>query len=225
MNIDNLVIEVTRQCQIECFHCLRGDKENMTLRVEYLDALLSTVEYISCITFTGGEPSLHPEIIDYALNVCRANKVEVGNFYIATNGVSLPDAFLLICLHWYLYCSDNELSSVVVSRDGFHYEQEDAHKLKAFSFSGETDVEQKYCINEGRWKENRNLGRKLTPDTFEIEDGDIREGNLYLNCEGNLIAGRDWSYKSQRKKENIICAVKEDTDVLEAVKTYMKRKG
>jgi hypothetical protein len=46
--------------------------------------------------------------------------------------------------------------------------------------------------------------RQNERELLEIEDGNITEGNIYLNCEGNVIAGCDWSYESQRDPRNII---------------------
>jgi len=60
MNIDNLIIEITRKCNFTCDHCLRGEAQNKDIDHKVIDALLdNNIEYISNITFTGGEPSLN----------------------------------------------------------------------------------------------------------------------------------------------------------------------
>ena len=68
MHINNLMIEVTRRCNLKCDHCLRGDAQNKDISTEYIDALLDQVTSIGSVTFTGGEPFLATYIIDYFLN-------------------------------------------------------------------------------------------------------------------------------------------------------------
>ena len=66
MELNNVVIEVTRNCQLWCAHCLRGDAQNITISKEILDDFLSQVDWIYTLTITGGEPSLFDlEILHY----------------------------------------------------------------------------------------------------------------------------------------------------------------
>ncbi len=39
----------------------------MDLSREYVDSLFSKLSYVGSVTFTGGEPSLVPEVIGYAI--------------------------------------------------------------------------------------------------------------------------------------------------------------
>ena len=65
-NISNLVVEVTRRCNMSCDHCLRGCGQNMDLQDKHIETLTSQLEngYISNITFSGGEPSLNVKAIE-----------------------------------------------------------------------------------------------------------------------------------------------------------------
>ena len=211
MYISNLVIEVTRDCQLNCDHCLRGDTENKVLSCNSIDIFLKQIEGIGNVTFSGGEPSLHPEVITHFREQCEAKKIGIGSFYIATNGAEISDAFMLEVLKIYLYCTDNEdMTSIALSDDKFHYDDTDAHKLEVFSFFNKRgDITNAGLIGEGRaneyWDENQL--RQLNIEHLELEDDSLVEGDIYLNCEGNIIAGCNLSYNSQRKKENIICSV------------------
>ena len=71
ITISNLVIEVTRKCNMFCDHCLRGDLQNIDLKKEYVDSLLNQVDQINNVTFSGGEPSLNIPIIEYFLEQCK----------------------------------------------------------------------------------------------------------------------------------------------------------
>jgi len=209
VNIDSLVIEVTRRCNLECAHCLRGDSESIDLNLNYVKTLFKHLKYISTITFTGGEPSLVPDKISGIIDIAKRMNVIIGSFYIATNAVHASDKFLISVIKLYSYCDDNEISALNYSNDEYHEMNPKAvDRLKVFSFTSAKYIESPRYENilaEGRaenWTD-----RIVKPDIYDLEDGDIRDGTVYLNCEGNIIAGCDFSYKNQRDKNNIICHV------------------
>jgi len=95
MIVNSLLIEVTRRCQLSCSHCLRGGKQSINIDNRYIDTLLSKVDSINEITFTGGEPSLNCEAIDHFIKIAKKKKIDIGNFYIATNGINPSDMFII----------------------------------------------------------------------------------------------------------------------------------
>lgn len=74
MVIQNLVLEVTRRCNMACEHCLRGDAQNMDMSKEIIDEVLKSCNGINSVTFAGGEPSLNISIIRYFFE--QAEKLE-----------------------------------------------------------------------------------------------------------------------------------------------------
>ena len=223
MDIETVIIEITRRCNMLCEHCLRGDAQQKDIDHRYIDSLLEKTNYINAITFTGGEPSLNVEAIEYTLAKCKELGVDVGNFYVATNAQEASDEFILVLMKWYMYCSDNEISQVAISNDDFHEVDEDVRdklmtlKFAALKYPDGKYQGQEYNINEGRQKENYNTGRDNTEDEFEIDDDRITEGNIYLNCDGDIINGCDWSYENQKK--HIICNV--DDISIETMQKYI----
>ncbi len=213
MNIDNLVIEVTRRCNMSCEHCLRGDQQPIDMNIKYVNELFKKIIYINTITFTGGEPSIAYSIIDQILESAETYNIDIENFYIATNAKDVPDKFLLTLINWYTYCENNEISQVEWSNDCYHENDPEAiKKLEALSFTGpkysqDHPMTEKSIIAEGRADD---FGyRFVERESFEIdtEYNQIMEGNLYLNCLGNIIGGGDWSYHSQDDENNTICHV------------------
>jgi hypothetical protein len=185
----------------------------MDMNIEYVTELFKKIEYISTITFTGGEPSIAYSTIDRILASAKAHGVDIGNFYIATNAKNIPNGFLLTLINLYVYCDDNEVSQVEWSNDPYHENDPEAiEKLKVFSFAGpkysqEYPMTERSVIAEGRADD---FGyRFMERESFEIdmEYNQIMGGNLYLNCLGNVIAGCDWSYESQEEEENVVCSV------------------
>ena len=215
-NVSNVIIEVTRECNLKCEHCLRGDAEKKVVDLNHVRTLFSKIDYINSITFTGGEPALYPDKINSIIAIAQKYNIEIGNFYIATNGTISSDTFIKCLMDLYLYCSDNEISCVDVSNDMYHdIDAMGIHRdrLKCLSFVNnkfDKDYFNYYygkkssLIGEG-YAENLDYVRTNTIDELEIEDNSIEQ--LYLNCEGNLIKGCDWSYDSQRDEEIILCHV------------------
>lgn len=220
--LNNLSIEMTRQCQLECQHCLRGPSQK-SYRLPNLQALsdfLKNIDYVSSITFTGGEPILvSKEYWWNIINIFTCNKVSIGSFYIATNGLCLlnkqkeNDFYSLITL-LYATCDDNEISGVKFSRDNFHkqelsFEKNQLIDAKIDKFCKLLDDNFVYIddkdsnlINEGNAKKHQ-IGDRKNSAYLEIDDN-IIDGDIYLNCKGNVIAGCDWSYRNQDRLEHII---------------------
>lgn len=220
MDLNDAVIEITRKCNMVCDHCLRGDAQNCNIKHEYIDQLFSKVDYISSLSITGGEPTLNVDAIDYIVESAQRHNVDIGNFYIVTNGESIPDAFLMALIKLHCYCSDNEISGVKVSGDDFHDEATEKDKLSAFSFvEFEKDKSSQYLVNEGYAYDNGLGSTERNIEEFYVDD-DTVDGTVYLNCKGNIIAGCDWSYDSQDEQDKIVCFVNEFS--LEKVKEFSK---
>ena len=82
MELENLVVEITRQCNLSCEHCLRGDSENLDIDLKYIETLFNKIDYISILTISGGEPSLKGKQISQIVELAKQYDVDIGNFYI-----------------------------------------------------------------------------------------------------------------------------------------------
>jgi organic radical activating enzyme len=217
--IPDLIIEVTRNCNMDCSHCLRGEKQNLDIDLSYIEILFNRISSIGTLTITGGEPSLKPNLIKWIVTIAKRYNVDIGNFYIATNGKKVSNDFLIQIINLFTYCSDNEISSIKVSYDYYHDIAEEGEKLKVFSFVRfeKEDIEdnpyfkERSFINEGNAKENGIGNRELTKTDIilDLDNEEIEEGLIYLNAKGNIISGCDFSYQNQDKEENIICKVQD----------------
>lgn len=209
MQLDNFIIEVTRKCNMACEHCLRGEAQNKDIKRETILKFLSdnNIDYISSVTFTGGEPSLNCQAIRDFIDICKGLKIGCGNFYIATNGKIVTDEFLFLCMELYIFCDENEMSAIDISRTDWHTEQDESgiEKLKTLRFCNEKSrLDYKYVISEGRGKQlnewNGNINARkidnITP--LQIEDNYIPE-MLYLNVKGDILTNCDISYRRQDK--------------------------
>lgn len=206
MHINNLVIETTRRCQLECPHCLRGDAEDINMNSKYLWDLLEGVTRINTVTFTGGEPFLYPNTIEAFISICAAWNIEVNSFFIASNGIifepsiriktktkTLQEQSLLLIIKLYTMCPDKEMCSIRISNTPWHYSDiSDNNLLTVFSFAhfeGEDWTDQS-LIHEGRGWGTRIEKNELDWDYPE-------ELMVCLNCNGKVVWNCNLSYETQ----------------------------
>lgn len=218
-SVSNVVIEITRRCNMCCAHCLRGDAENVDIQERYIDAFLDSFEKGACISyivFSGGEISLNIPAIRYILKAVKERNISVGSFYMVTNGKAVDKMadLALASLEWWNYCcnKDDDMCGLCISSDNFH--EKIPHESEGF-FSGlkyshddkVTDFRFHPLINEGRAETiNSSLYRKCEPCVEKLEyeingdDGiDFWRSEMYLNAVGDVVSGCDWSYESQKK--------------------------
>jgi len=211
MYIRELIIEVTRRCNMACGHCMRGDAQAVDMTRETMAKLLegNDIDQIGTVTFTGGEPSLNVQAIRDFMDICRANGIEVGGFYIATNGKRISEEFIHVLMDLYMFCSDNEMSAVEVSRSIWHQnegqDEYDIERLMILRFARERNNLNPYdkdtrIINQGRGKEFNEAhgfeGKDLTytPDVLNLEDESV-----YVNVHGDILPDCDMSYETQEE--------------------------
>jgi len=206
LTINNMIVEVTRRCNMHCDHCLRGNAQRLDMSDKVITALFKGVDHVSDITLTGGEPTLAVPVIEKIVKAARAAKVSIGNFWVATNGKTASKTarrFALCLLDFYSMLSDREpgLTSLTVSGDAWHEEVEIPDVYKGLSFlssdrHGPKDEEN--VIQTGRAEKNGIGGRK--PDTlgaFEVEEygEDLVIQTLYVAANGNVVNDCDQPYR------------------------------
>jgi len=209
MHIGELVLEITRRCNIQCRHCMRGKAQAKSMTFETLRKTLVNVSSIGTITFTGGEPSLNVPFIRYFTEYVRGWRIPVERFYVITNGKmaspALADA--LIKLSW--WCSLPDSCSLIMSQDNFHrelgYNQWPAIELYEslpFFQEGQRKAAILYPLNQGLALEN-GIGlrdERLDPIILTVdEDGSVsqNDGTVYVNVNGDVVPSCDLSYDNQ----------------------------
>lgn len=106
--IDELIIEVTRVCQMDCIHCLRGPSRltDNTMEFQTIKPLLDQIKQIGTLTFSGGEPSLNPLLIQHIVDYIIQKNIQVDDFFIATNGLVYNPDFVKALNQLYDYCNE-----------------------------------------------------------------------------------------------------------------------
>ena len=86
LKVCNLSLEVTRRCNMNCEHCLRGDAQNMDADLALIPKIFAGIDDIDTITFTGGEPALNTAYIKAVVDYVIEHKIPVHGCFVATNG-------------------------------------------------------------------------------------------------------------------------------------------
>lgn len=250
LNIGYGVIEVTRKCNMQCEHCLRGEAQRKTISDQYIHKFLQLIDNISCLTVTGGEPTLAMEALEQVKHYVQYGRCDVNNFYMVTNGKAINVETLAEWIHGMIFaCDDNEISNVGFSFDQFHtqtFNWKQAQKQKR-NFQR---LEQILCDEYGHYESNI-IGKHSDGDfgynhllsegrakDFGVKDTKVscfeedtyndticfNDTELYLSCNGIIVAGCDWSYDSIDNNKDIRIAHIDDIncqdDLIEAIRAY-----
>lgn len=220
MKIDELILEVTRKCNMKCRHCLRGKQEDIDADVSLLPNIFNEIKKINCITFTGGEPSLNSPYILSVLDYCKRYQIHVNEIYIATNGLMNLDLLMDSMEQWLKYCMKNtgykdredylnhHQFRVACSLDEFH----DSIDLKSYNFirsfgyyddSKEVSYKEYQClITAGNvlmngLDENEDYVTGISGEKLlEFEYGkDKSVTTVYVSSNGYVYSGCNFSYE------------------------------
>lgn len=213
-----LQIELTRRCNQSCIHCCRGESQNIDLTKEIVDDFFekNDIYYIGTLLFSGGEPTLNGEMLEYIVDKIIKKEINVDMFMLSINGLSYSDSlvnglnklrdYVLLKSEKKRYCP----GLLMVSQDQFHKEadSEVIEKLKKLSYFSPID---KHIIDEENiLPYGRALKYKLSkqrPDLNELLDYQKNyevkeyEGDTYLvisyqyiSANGNVINDGCQSY-------------------------------
>lgn len=222
---DSVIIEITRRCNMECAHCLRGAAENKDMSANTMRLLMQTLNHevrISTLTISGGEPSLNAAGMYSLLGELKRCDADVENVYVFTNAKEIHPDFATAYIMFYAFCSINEMSGMSISDSKFHLDQlmpcERDNKLLSLLVNKD-DLDRggtmkTYLINEGRARRIKESSTVEKRDNYppmlirmELCDGEayLRESDIYLNVHGDIYSNCNLSYATQRKdkKRNI----------------------
>lgn len=198
VNIDTLVLETTRRCNMSCSHCLRGDAQNLDMPDTVLEHVFKTPMTLGSVVLSGGEPSLAVPVLQNILQHIKTNRIPT-TFYLVTNGknISSNPEFLHTLLDWSIYCQPytydyfgEEYKSIALSEDEFHEEisQKDRRILHMFGNYSEFDKKIKksnknfhaypVLINEGRARDLDYIQKREIASYLK---------RCFGNCDDNIV--------------------------------------
>lgn len=213
--VHNLIIEVTRRCNMHCQHCLRGDAQEFNMPEAYIDQLLKSVDQIDSVTFTGGEPSLNTDIIKYFFDHAKfANKFP-KSFYVATNGHENQPELAHVLLEAYMDCDDPEGCGISLSIDDMHdkYQSDYVRGLAFYQPFKEHQGQdpETWVIAAGRALEfgfgrEQEITKSFIAERTQPQNADYVEitiDMLYLATTGFLYPDCDLTYQIMDRNKNL----------------------
>lgn len=208
IDFDQLVLEVTRKCNMVCEHCLRGDAQNLDMSKEIVNRLLGKTKSITSLLITGGEPVLNDELIEYIVDELLQRKIPVDNFYVATNGVivSKRTAKALLRLHG-ITTNYEENNGFEVSIDDYHeklsHNSFGVYKKLPFFGLRENIYKERGLLNMGKAHDNGIGNREISDEVLDVScygDSTYVQGLVYVNAKGDVLCGGDYSYSEQENR-------------------------
>lgn len=239
IQVDTLAIEVTRRCNMQCEHCLRGNAQNLDISKSILEEIAKTIRPAS-VVFTGGEPSLNVPAIERYFQLAEQYRNLPSSFYVATNGATSSEqmnALALTLLKAYPKMDEPECCEVNVSSDMFHepFKKKDCSAiLQGLSFfyaEGKkhplNDDSLNWLLNTGRAAENGLGCRDALPFSTNMDElvtgiyqDEVYFEMLYVAANGNVVDNCDSAYEDIDDDENIICSV---FDLAEKCRQYIEK--
>ena len=115
----SVAIEITRNCNLQCAHCMRGEAQNITISQDILDIFFSQVKAIDTIYFTGGEPLLEINTIDYVVDCIAKYDIDVKALSLISNG-TINDERILEVYGKFVSGGIDRTADLIISSDKFH---------------------------------------------------------------------------------------------------------
>lgn len=227
LQVDGLMLEVTRRCNLKCGHCLRGNAQQLKMSPQVIYHTLKNIEHASSLTFTGGEPSLACDVLEDLYRQILMFNFTFDSFYVVTNGKNTRNRkrFLNILYKFYQLAQEPEQCSLVVSQDQFHRYERGPANLKYLDGMYVEEFGEEYYRDHPFFKPNerkdyiyqvlregraKNWGKGYTPkqtpwfySDYCIYDYD---SDIYISANGNVVSNCNMSFLriDQEAKGNII---------------------
>lgn len=219
--IGNLTLEITRKCNMNCAHCLRGETQNKNMTDRTIDRIFEILRYeehsIGILSITGGEPTMNMHAILRIYQNLRIRKISLDTFYMVVNGLHIPKTFFNLIKKYISFCNVPEGCGVLCSKDYYHdnIPEENRNKLQQFAEENGINYYDKTCTDTTVLSMGNGVGWNndyVEINRYSLFDDDINEGNLYVSCNGNVYPSCDLSYDVMKNNKDLLLGNVHDTD-------------
>lgn len=116
----HLGIEINTDCNLNCAHCYMGEKTATIIKPEYIDAIIANASGIDELTITGGEITLHLDILKMVLKKFAESGLKINYINLVTNGVICSQR-LIDLFDWFRYQTTHPNDAILkISADEYH---------------------------------------------------------------------------------------------------------
>ena len=185
----NIMLEITRKCNLKCSHCMRGDAQNISMSTEMIERILSNVALVKRVSLTGGEPFLEPDLIEHMVDYIINNNLNIMSITSVTNGAA-PEDNMIRCIQafnrfgeWAAGKYNVVNTGLVISNDIYHG----------------TDAEQ--LLDKYKPYANKYIGISCQQGEDKIYGYTGRAENLDILCR---CTWNDCTHSIERDKNNMV---------------------
>lgn len=217
LKLRKLTVELGRQCNLSCRHCMFGQSQNVTITEEIIETFLNNIEDVTKLYFIGGEPTLYVNKMKLFLEKALEKGIKPKYLRIVTNGkIKSKELVEFIESNKEIFVNGIRLT---FSSDRFHFSCDANFTEDIFNNNMEwykkhlsSTIEIAYnpypaidLVLEGNAKELDEEELKRIPiilkNTYNriplefINDCYLEEG-IQLCSNGNIVSGGDYSYET-----------------------------
>jgi len=102
--VQNLTLELTRKCNLNCGHCMRGDMQNLSMSDEVIERVFEDIDGAFSLQFSGGESSLAVDRLQKVVEVIKEKKTKIRSVLIFTNAVNISEQYIKCLEELRAYC-------------------------------------------------------------------------------------------------------------------------
>ena len=189
--LSNINVEITRKCNLKCAFCHKGKAQNLTISKEVIDKSVTELKdvYIQSIQFSGGEPTLEPEMFDYLIHKIIESKLKIGFVGFFTNGIKTDERIL---------------SSLNMLLDYLHSEKYPEMLEEAFESTYRNRKQRMTVIisdymhkNENNVSAAKDFYNKITKDDYSVFlQSELLSNNCVIDIAGNAEINYDTILKT-----------------------------
>ena len=126
LNVKTVLLELTRECNLSCKHCFRGESENTYMNPDLINKVFKNTARINTLLLTGGEPFLALEQLKRLRDIIMMDRTNVGEIIIVTNGTVMSEEIINI----FRDLSTRANVEIRISTDIFHDLELEKNNLK-----------------------------------------------------------------------------------------------
>jgi len=94
MIVQNLSLELTRKCNLNCRHCMRGESQNLTMDDEVIERIFKDINGVYSLQFGGGETSLVVDRLKKVVETIKKNNTTIRSSLVFTNALNISDEYI-----------------------------------------------------------------------------------------------------------------------------------
>ena len=174
VNIQNLAMIITDNCNLKCEHCLRGKKEYNNMSREIVETILSQVRFIDNLYLCGGEITLNINTVDYIFKYIINNNIILNEVNAIINGTIFNERLLTSLNYINHYIS--KVSTVDKQKSvNFYISSDEYHKSELERLN----LYKNYLENIKKYQLSKHFS-----GLYNLPDQLIREGKA-INLEKN----------------------------------------